>query len=345
MVFKKLILHYPDQALDKLEEVSYLIKHADTHSMDKFLKLSDTRDYKDVCKQMDAYINTMQTCFGRKQPVPEGEEEPEVEEPPAVGLVPDLLADAQIYQWAGIGFGQQESYRLQKSLKQLAGDSGAAKLRFFGKIRGTEHDYYIAEGELEGGGDEGEGEEEKPADFEPNGTGVNRCTYWVSHSSFSKWTKLPDLNTGDIKASRAIKVLFTGNLERTIHTNPFFFGLEKNYLRAQIARISHSTTLAPAGLFRFAEDSTRDIEDNTPEEGDIELPSTQAMRDASAWVHHSVSILDNCRTTHLEPTPEEGDEREPEEIMKEVEAADPFEPRLKPICNDRSVIVSKNSKI
>ena len=106
MVFKKLILHYPDQALDKLEEVSYLIKHADTHSMDKFLKLSDTRDYKDVCKQMDAYINTMQTCFGRKQPVPEGEEEPEIKEPPAVGLVPDLLADAQIYQWAGIGFGQ-----------------------------------------------------------------------------------------------------------------------------------------------------------------------------------------------------------------------------------------------
>lgn len=55
---------------------------------------------------MDAYINTMQNCFGKK-PVPvDGEEEAEVEEPPAVGLVPDLLADSQIYQWAGIGFGQ-----------------------------------------------------------------------------------------------------------------------------------------------------------------------------------------------------------------------------------------------
>lgn len=30
-VFKKLILHYPDQALEKLEEVSYLLKHAKTH--------------------------------------------------------------------------------------------------------------------------------------------------------------------------------------------------------------------------------------------------------------------------------------------------------------------------
>jgi len=68
--------------------------------------------------------------------------------------------------------------------------------------------------------------------------------------------------------------LFTGNLERTIHTNPFFFGLEKNYLRAQIARISHSTTLAPSGLFRFQEESAREIEDNAPEEGDLVLPST-----------------------------------------------------------------------
>jgi radial spoke head protein 4A len=212
----------------------------------------------------------------------------------------------------------------------LAADSGAGRLRFFGKIRDTENDYYIAEGELEGGGEE-EGEEgvEKPADFEPNGTGVNKCTYWVSHSSFGKWTKLPDLSPKDIRASRDIKVLFTGNLERTIHTNPFFFGLEKNYLRAQIARISHATSLAPSGLFRFVEESTRDVEDNVPDEGDIVLPSTLEMSSPSRWVHHSVSILNNCRTTHMEQEPIEGDEREPEEIAKEIESRDPFEPRLK----------------
>jgi hypothetical protein len=32
--------------------------------------------------------------------------------------------------------------------------------------------------------------------------------------------------------SRKIKVLLTGDLERDIYTNPFFFGKEKNYLRA-----------------------------------------------------------------------------------------------------------------
>lgn len=105
----------------------------------------------------------------------------------------------------------------------MAADSNATRLRFFGKIRGTEKDYYVAEGEVEGGEDEGE---EKPENQEPSGEGVNKYTYWVSHSSFSEWTKLPDLSPKDIQASRDIKVLFTGNLNRTIYTNPFFFGLE-----------------------------------------------------------------------------------------------------------------------
>lgn len=48
-VFKQLILHYPDQALEKLEEVSYLLKHKDTIKMEDFLKVSDMRNYKDVC--------------------------------------------------------------------------------------------------------------------------------------------------------------------------------------------------------------------------------------------------------------------------------------------------------
>ena len=44
----------------------------------------------------------------------------------------------------------------------------------------------------------------------------------------------------------------------------------------------------------------------------------------------------------MEQEPIEGDEREPEEIAKEIESRDPFEPRLKKITDDRNVIVSKN---
>lgn len=316
-VFKNLILHYPDQSLEKLEEVSYLLKNADSHQIDQFLKITDMRNYKDICTQMTDYTKMMQEQFGKKAAA-EGEEEAEEPEAAApVGFVPDLLEDANVYQWAGIGFGQQELYRLQKSLKKLAADSGAGKLKFFGKIRGTDNDYYVAEGEIEGG-EEGEGEE-KPADFEAKGTGINKMTYWVSHSSFDKWVMLPDISPADMGASRKIKILFTGDLERPIYADPYFFKAkktEKHYLRAQIARIVHSTSLCPKGLFRLQEDSTKEIEDNAPEEGDIVLPSTKAMSDPSMWVHLSVGILMNNRTGHMDPEVPEGMEIEPEELLK-----------------------------
>lgn len=104
-VLKKLIIHYPDQALEKLEEVSYLLKNADTHNIEMFLKVSDMRNYADVCQEMNAYIESMKKQFPQKKQLAEGEEEEAAEESPAVGFVPDLLADAQQYQWAGIGFG------------------------------------------------------------------------------------------------------------------------------------------------------------------------------------------------------------------------------------------------
>jgi radial spoke head protein 4A len=83
--------------------------------------------------------------------------EEEDQEPPEIGpigFVPDIMADAKLFEWAGIGFGEQETYRIMKSLKKLSTDSAATNVRFFGKIYGTEKDYYIAEAAVEGGDDE-----------------------------------------------------------------------------------------------------------------------------------------------------------------------------------------------
>lgn len=141
-----------------------------------------------------------------QKPAPEGGEEEQdaaaQEEPPAAtGYVSDLTADQKIFAWAGIGFGEIEAYRIMKSLKKLAIDSGAANVRFFGKITGSKQDYYVAEGALEGGDEEG-GDAEKPADLEPRGSGVNKFVYWVSNNILDKWTKLPDLLPKDIAAAR-----------------------------------------------------------------------------------------------------------------------------------------------
>jgi hypothetical protein len=62
----------------------------------------------------------------------------------------------------------------------LAVTAQAASLRLWGKIRGTERDYYIAEGIAAGGE---ANEEEGQVDMEPKGAdGVNRWTYWVCNS-------------------------------------------------------------------------------------------------------------------------------------------------------------------
>jgi hypothetical protein len=46
--------------------------------------------------------------------------------------------------WAGVNFGEDTIYMIQKSLKRLAVMSGAQNLKFFGKIFGSEKDYWIA---------------------------------------------------------------------------------------------------------------------------------------------------------------------------------------------------------
>ena len=65
--------------------------------------------------------------MGRKKKVPlEGEEEPaELEEIPPVGYVQNINDDLKVFAWAGICFRQEDSYRLQMSLKTLAASSGA----------------------------------------------------------------------------------------------------------------------------------------------------------------------------------------------------------------------------
>jgi len=177
-----------------------------------------------------------------------------------VGFIPDLLGDnKKLYSWAGIDFGEFNCMLLQKTLKTLAANTGASNLRFFGKILGTEKDYFIAEGTAE----DPNADDEKPADMELRGTGVNTFAYWATNDpAHGEWVALPDLCPVDIEASRQIKVHFSGDLDRKIITNPFYFKRERHFLRAQIARISHSTSLVPKNVYRLQEESTTEVEEN-----------------------------------------------------------------------------------
>lgn len=138
-------------------------------------------------------------------------------------------------------------------------------------------------------------------------------------------------------------MILTGNLDRDIITNPFFFGKEKNYLRAQIARISHSTTLMPVGQWQLDEENPREIvAREAPDEGELMQAATSAMASPSMWHHGQPNILVNCKTTHPDvEEPADAENFDQEIANKMVEAADPYEPRLKLITEDCKVGLSE----
>ena len=59
------------------------------------------------------------------------------------------------------------------------------------------------------------------------------------------------------------------------------------------------------------------------------------MARLDSWVHFTPNILNCNRLAHLEP--EAADDDDPEVLKKKIEAADPFEKRLKPISQDNKV--------
>ena len=63
-VIEKLVLHYPDQALQKLEEVSMLLKKDNTEqALQNFLRLDGTLSHTQVAKDQEEYVAKMKPCF------------------------------------------------------------------------------------------------------------------------------------------------------------------------------------------------------------------------------------------------------------------------------------------
>jgi len=215
--------------------------------------------------------------------------------PKVLGAVQDFLRDAAMFRWAGIGFDQQESYHIGCSLRMLASESPSLEsVRLWGKILGTEADYYIAEGVLKSVPKvvNADGTPEKAPvlpdspefDIEPRGEGANTFTYWVSSGGCAPWTRLPAARASHILAARTMKRLMTGKLDSPVLSMPWFPGKERHLLRAQIARISATCTLAARGWYELDEEAG----DNKLKESEDpagSFPSQEEMASDAGWVH------------------------------------------------------------
>lgn len=228
--------------------------------------------------------------------------------PVAVCAVPDFMEDARMLSWAGLSYGEVESYQLMCSMRKLAFQEQDKvtmnSLRFWGKMLGTHADYYVVEVRRpEGDGREDEEENDDRPEM-PGKPGANFHAYFVTNDLCSTWTLLPDVRPSHIQAARRIKRLLTGDLSATVVTHPYFPGKENVLLRAQIARISADTVVCMKGHLVADEDDPM-IVSIDPEFG--EGVTAMSLLQTSAWTHMQPHILRSGATVHP-GVPEEDDE-------------------------------------
>jgi len=338
-IIDKVVLQKPDDPHGALEVLSRLIK-------------SPTPAGESFNEDELASMKASATAMMEVTELPSGGEGPKEE----VCAIPDFLEESSMLEWAGVGFGELESYQIMCSLRKLAAaaeESGIKKLRFWGKILGTNADYYVAEAQLEGGGDEG-GEEDPDAPEAPGGPGANAMTFWVTTSLTGTWEKLPNVRPSQIKAARQIKKMMTGDLNAKVITHPHFPGTEKELLRAQIARITADTVLCIGGF--VIENEEGEIAENDA----FVTPPTSDLAKADAWTHERAHILKNGRTVHP-PLPDVAEDAEPEEQkklakMQKEQEAEPVPSRIRSIaidsdlqwavkqCGDKSIYTIKKKE-
>mmetsp|Transcript_43283 Transcript_43283/g.112475 ORF Transcript_43283/g.112475 Transcript_43283/m.112475 type:complete len:436 (+) Transcript_43283:269-1576(+) len=307
----------------------------------------------------------------------EGEEPEEV--PDVADKMDNLFEDLKALEWAGVNISEGEILRLTSSVQKLAATDGVKKVRLFGKIEGTQKNYYIAETRFEegkrpkAGGEEEEekGEEEKKegqiaAEGEGEGPYVESTNYYVYYASNSPdgpWVQLPDVSHDMIIAARKMKKFFTGDLNTPVIVNPPFpttvkraagdkrvhRAAESDLLRAQLARIAHTTTLCRQKYFKLAGEEEEESEEK--EEGASEvviedvnevLPPVDANQVEFMHMHSDILKQGGCKFVGA---PEEGEEEEAEAEGEEGEEKKPKkkivveknQPKLAPIKSDGKV--------
>jgi len=252
----------------------------------------------------------------------------EGDEPNADMHNPNLVEESAYFATAGVGLPAEETYRVYMSLHKLQQDKQLTTIRFFGKILGTAKDYFVAEATYPAAEDEGEPPPAGAVPIEEKGSGCNMFVYYATNDPSGEWTELPMVTPEQLVASTMIRKLFTGDLNAPVRAYPPFPGKEKEYLRAQIARITSATVLCPKGKFSIGEDEPNKVQ---PTEEYVPLPPS-AFLTPSSWCHYHMGILGIGRTTH--PPKEEEEEADEDAPKKEVPVLEPEVAPLTPISAD-----------
>lgn len=58
----------------------------------------------------------------------------------------DIPEETAMLEWAGIHFGEVDTYKLQHSIRKLAAMTGGDNFKFVGKIYCKDNDYWVVQG-------------------------------------------------------------------------------------------------------------------------------------------------------------------------------------------------------
>ena len=268
--------------------------------------------------------------------------DPETKDPLPLCEVPDIEQQLSLCRRAGVGFPASEAHFIALMFRKLASNASLTSLRFWGKILTRAGEYIIAESVPAEGG-------EVPSDEDPLGTGVNRYQYYAYHTSSefgpSDWLLLPNASPATIRASRSVKTILSGDIEDDVPGKKFPGNFpEGSLLRAQIARITAATRIAPKGEFKDEGGTVSKVEDFRFEA----VPSVFGL--LSNWVHSEEYILLNAKTKYpdvpeVEQVAENADEETKRAAANEsdrVEALkremhfDPMPARLRSLDQDKT---------
>ena len=143
-----MLVHQGDDAYDRFEEISALVKQTD-------LKFTDKKNDKELntmtngaatsVSEREEWVRRSKNLLNEINDLVEAEDRHLLSKNKKFA-VPNFEEEAEMLEWAGINFGEDNTLRLAKSMKRLAIMSGADQIRFAGKIFGTQSDYWIAIG-------------------------------------------------------------------------------------------------------------------------------------------------------------------------------------------------------
>ena len=120
------MLHHPNDAYDKFEEISALVKRTNFKIKDPQYDY-EVNDNAQVISNRQA-LEMIEKAMNLINEVPDlvDKEDKALLFRDLKCQIPNFLEHSEMLEWAGIGFGEESTYLIQKSLKRLAVSSGAS---------------------------------------------------------------------------------------------------------------------------------------------------------------------------------------------------------------------------